>query len=189
MSSTTFGVWYGMLMPWEGTVQDWEAIPANQFDRGGLTHGGVTIATWEDAARRYGWQAGESGLRTMTQAQHKQIAYDMYWLPCAAPSLPPGVDIYHADTAWGSGPHAAARMLQRALNDTGAQLLVDGQIGPLTIAAARRTIATALLGAYHAQRTAFLRRIVQLDPTQSVFLAGWLARTEACYKLSLPYTL
>ena len=74
-----------------------------------------------------------------------------------------------------SGPRQAVKDLQRAIGG----VRIDGQLGPRTRAAlTRRGVAVV-----HAQliqvRAARIGRIVQRDPSQARFLAGWLTRVTA----------
>jgi lysozyme family protein len=52
---------------------------------------------------------------------------------------------------------------------------IDGIIGPKTIAAAQSVSAGKVID----QREAFLRRIVVRDPSQQVFVKGWMSRIAA----------
>lgn len=181
-----FDTWYKQLIPWEGTIADWERQPANRADRGGLTNLGVTIGTWNSFAVANGWQYGEDGLRNMSGKQHRIIAKS-FWDSANAGALAPSVAIMHADTAWGSGIANAARILQRAINRSGGSVRVDGAVGPITITEANSLPADKLLANYRNERESFLRSIVQNDPSQGVFLQGWLNRVSAIYDSALPY--
>jgi lysozyme family protein len=71
-----------------------------------------------------------------------------------------------------SGPQTAIRALQEVLGVT-----PDGVIGPRTIAAAVKADGRAVSNGLVKWRAMMLARICRRDPSQLVFLAGWLKRT------------
>ena len=75
------------------------------------------------------------------------------------------------DFAVNSGAGMAARILQKA-----AGVEVDGQVGPITIAAVNKAKPEAFFNALIKERKAFYERIVLKDPSQRQFLAGWFKR-------------
>jgi lysozyme family protein len=76
-----------------------------------------------------------------------------------------------------AGPQTARRFLQRAANDLGAGLMVDGTLGPISVAAINAIDAHKLLLRF-AQRVYddHYLAIVAKDPTQACFLNGWRNR-------------
>lgn len=95
-----------------------------------------------------------------------------------------------AEWAWGSGSGSPARALQQTLNRLfpAAQLVVDGAIGPRTVAALNyytgtKTSEKQVFDALFASWEAFLRGIAQRDPaTGAPNLQGWLNRIYAFYE-------
>lgn len=75
-------------------------------------------------------------------------------------------------------------LLQNTLNVFGEELKVDGKIGPLTIAAVNRQTelnGAALYNIYREERMEHYRNIALNDPTQQIFLGGWMDRLERYY--------
>lgn len=85
-------------------------------------------------------------------------------------SLPPPLALFHFDTAVNQGVGAAARMLQQALS-----VIVDGEIGPITLAAASSCDTASALDRYANLRRDRYRAL----PAFWRFGKGWLARVDA----------
>jgi lysozyme family protein len=86
------------------------------------------------------------------------------------------------DFAVNGGSGTAVRCLQRALNNlTGpaaAQLVDDGDWGPVTLSAANAADPVALVAAFQAERVAFYEAIVAADPAKAIYLPAWKARAQ-----------
>ena len=86
------------------------------------------------------------------------------------------------DFAVNSGSGEAVCCLQQALNalagSGAAQLVDDGEWGPLTVDAANTADATALTKAFQAQRVAHYQAITVADPGKMRYLTDWIARAE-----------
>lgn len=151
----------------------------NPADHGGATNLGVTQATL-DAARKARPKAGyPKSVKDLTRDQ----AIDIY----AKDYAPKGWDditdqavaTVLLDMAINSGQSRAVTLMQRALCAIGGQVGVDGSFGPATLAAINAAEPHALLGAFRQQRVAFYHHLVDANPTQAVFLKGWLRRADA----------
>ncbi len=81
------------------------------------------------------------------------------------------------DTAVNMGTGTASKFLQEAVNSLrpGA-LVVDGMVGPLTIAAANSEPAEALYNAICALRKARYESIIANNPSQEQFANSWFSR-------------
>lgn len=80
------------------------------------------------------------------------------------------------DMAANMGNRNANKVLQQACGDSGFPTMVDGAFGPNTVAAANMCDETTLLDYVRARAKEHYREIVLNDPTQQVFLNGWLKR-------------
>lgn len=93
----------------------------------------------------------------------------------------PATEFYLRDHYFNSGSKNTLKILQRALNDSGARLTTDGLIGPKTKAALRTRLAQgdehALLSDLRDRRKAFYMSCRQF-PT---FGKGWLSRTDEAF--------
>jgi lysozyme family protein len=72
-----------------------------------------------------------------------------------------------------SGTQRAAKYIQRLVGAA-----EDGNIGPKTIALINNHNSDELLTSYKKARLGFVNKIVEKNPTQSVFLNGWTKRIE-----------
>ena len=147
---------------WEGGWSDHAA------DHGGKTKFGITEKTWDAYAYRHGIVAK---VHDITLEQAHDVYAEGYWAPSHACDCAPGLDLAVVDFAINSGVHRAVTFLQVLLGVTS-----DGVWGPNTAAALRRADQHRVALALCTAREGFLHRIVAHDPTQAVFLKGWLAR-------------
>lgn len=156
-----------MVLAFEGGWSD------DPFDPGGPTNKGITLAVY---ARERGVEVDaasyprlKSELRHIPDDLVARIYRERYWRPCRAPELPPPLALFHFDTAVNMGVGTAARLMQRALG-----VEADGEIGPITLAAARSQPGLAVLDRYAELRRARYRSL----STFWRFGRGWLRRLD-----------
>jgi uncharacterized protein (TIGR02594 family) len=149
------------------------------YDPGGPTNRGITLAEF---ARDKGveltsanFASLKSELRQIPTATVRRLYEQNYWQAASCPELPPPLALFHFDTAVNQGVAGAARMLQQT---AGAE--VDGEIGPLTLAAVAGQPVEEILPAYAEVR----RRRYRALPTFWRFGRGWLNRVEATLELA-----
>lgn len=174
--------WYPFLKKWEGFTKK----PINvQHDKGGLTQWGITLGTWQTLAPRYfGIPGTPDTLAKLDERQWEIIAKKGYWDHVRGDAIhSQGVAMIIADIAWGSGLGRAGQLTQRALNAIGIPVTVDGAFGPKTLAAVNQADPATLYGAIHAQRNAFINKVIANDPTQEKFRKGWFNRMNDLYTL------
>lgn len=138
------------------------------------TSGGVIQSTLDEAIR-LGIVPRGTTLRNLTAAQVEDIFRVMFWDACSCSHLPPALALCVFDGAINSGPGQSTKWLQRALNEQGETLAVDGGVGPYTIAAAYARPLGPVLASALDQRRAFDRKEAK-KPEKARFLGGWLAR-------------
>jgi type VI secretion system secreted protein VgrG len=90
--------------------------------------------------------------------------------------LPDRIHMKVFDTAVNTGVLRAKKILQEALNDFGAGLKVDGNVGLKTRLAICGKDEDVILAKYAAKQADFYRSIVARKPNQAKFLKGWLRR-------------
>lgn len=160
MSAANFNAALAAVLRHEGGYVNHPADP------GGMTNLGVTKATWEVWVGR---EVSEAEMRALTPAAVTPLYRARYWDAVAADALPTGVDYVVFDPAVNSGPGRAARWLQDSVG-----VLIDGSIGPRTLAAARRMDPADLIDQVCDRRIRFLRGL----PTWSTFGKGWDRRVR-----------
>jgi lysozyme family protein len=86
------------------------------------------------------------------------------------------------DCSVNMGDNRAHRLAQQAANACGAQLIVDGALGPKSFYAINSIKPTEFVVALCREQAKFYRRLVELKPSMGVFLNGWLKRAAWPYK-------
>jgi lysozyme family protein len=154
-------------LPQEGGFSD---APA---DHGGATNFGLTQKDDYDAYRRAHGEPTRS-VREITEQEVLDIYLHSYWLPIAGDSLkhPLGVVLFDSVVNFGVG--AGVKFAQSALGIT-----VDGGLGPKTKAALAAADPKALALKICELRIERHEGIVKRNPSQNVFLKGWLNRDNA----------
>lgn len=148
----------------EGYVSDHKA------DTGGYTKYGISQKAHP-----------EVDVRNMTLEDAKRIYYRKYWLPNRCDQQSFKVALFVMDMAVNSGNKAAAKALQRctnlALAGTGNKpLAVDGIIGECTLMESKHVPEDTLVSILLAYRISFYFNLVHKNPSQKVFLKGWMNR-------------
>ncbi len=158
-------------------------------DPGGATKYGVTIHTM----RRLGIDLTGDGrvtaadVRRLTREQARGIYVEHYFKRPGLAHLPAQLQATVFDMYVNSGANAV-RILQRLLNDMGEDLVVDGQLGPMTLAAAERAAGAApehIADAYGIARRNYYYSIADARPASRKYArrrdggkGGWITRAE-----------
>jgi lysozyme family protein len=153
-------------------------------DRGGPTRYGIT----EAVARANGYHGA---IRDLSRGAAEAIYRRLYWQRPGFDRVAeraPRIAAELFDTGVNMGPKVAVGFVQRALNALNrgardyADIIVDGRIGPATLAAldgflARRGAAgeVVLLKAIEALQGERYLRLAETRPANEAFLYGWLA--------------
>jgi lysozyme family protein len=133
-------------------------------DPGGRTNLGVTQRAWEAWV---GHEVNEDFMRKLTPDGVKPFYKSQYWDKIKGDELPSGVDEAVFDYSVNSGTGRAAKALQQAVG-----VLVDGAIGPGTLAAVAKVDHADLVMKICSLREAFLKSL----PTFDHFGKGWMIR-------------
>jgi hypothetical protein len=147
-------------------------------DRGGPTKFGITLRTLANW-RRCGVDADD--VRNLGVEEAEQIYLANYFRGPGIDRLPQRQQPLMFDMSINHGPATAVKLLQRTLCEAGYPCQVDGGIGNETVECARhadQTQGDRFVNRLVDQRVALYRRIAQGDPSQRVFLAGWMRRAN-----------
>lgn len=158
----------------------------NPRDRGGETYRGIARNFWPGWK---GWQevdalkaAGKTGSAIKSKKLDSLVVdfyTDNFWRPCGCDKMDGQAlasEVF--DTAVNMGVKISVRMLQEALVILGENVAIDGAIGPKTLAAANQVNQEILVRILNLLQGSRYLDIVRRDPTQRVFLLGWLRRAE-----------
>ena len=132
-------------------------------DLGGETNWGITKRFYPDV-----------DIKNLTKEEAKQIYYDDYWVKNKVPSLPDNLKHIFFDMCINQGRGTAVRVLQRACNAKGADLTVDGGMGPATIQAINKY--KPCDNRVRCYRLKHYYDLVNKKPEQERFLFGWFKR-------------
>ena len=149
------------------------------YDPGGPTNLGITLSEFvRDKGLELtsaNFDAMKAELKAIPRDTVERIYHDDYWDAADCPELPPGLALFYFDAAVNQGVAGAARMLQQAVGSE-----VDGEIGPLTLAAVASHPVEEALAAYAEVR----RRRYRALPTFWRFGRGWLSRVDTTQALA-----
>lgn len=157
-------------------------------DPGGATNYGVSLR-WLKSLSNADGDIDRDGdidvddIRALTAEQAAELFKAEFWDKYHLEDFPQGVATVYYDTIVNTGAMQATKIMQRGCNAaTGSRLSVDGRLGPLTRSALKNET-PALISACIREREQFYRNLAHNKPsTYSVFLTGWLNRTEALRK-------
>ena len=184
--ANNFNIAHKFTAKWEGGESD------HPDDGGGLTKYGVSL-------KFLGGLSGTQSNRDVLERMGirlpitRQVIYDLtrdqaaslfrwqFWdkLRLSLIPLRPAVVLY--DAAVNSGPAQSVKLAQRGYNRCvayGQPLVVDGIMGPATRAAMQLADTDKALTAMLDAREAFFQTIVANNPSQQVFLRGWINRVD-----------
>ena len=165
MADTRFDLCLAHVLRHEGGYVDHPADP------GGATNMGITLKTlarWRQVSPW--WDLPQAEVKALSHGEAGRIYRALYWNACRADDLLPGIDLAVFDYAVNSGPDRAIRTLQAVLG-----VVVDGQVGPLTISAARKADSARIINAICDRRLGFLRAL----KTFPTFGRGWISRVAS----------
>jgi lysozyme family protein len=154
------------VLRWEGGFVD------NPRDRGGRTNRGITQKVYDSWRQQQG--ASPRDVQLLEDAEMRAIYQAQYWLPPRCDLLESALDLVQIDTAVNMGPGRAVQFLQSAMGCG-----VDGQFGPTTQKAIQECDLGATTAACCDAREQYYRALVARDPTQAIFLRGWMNRLNA----------
>ncbi|MFI3322867.1 MAG: glycosyl hydrolase 108 family protein [Rikenellaceae bacterium] len=154
------------ILSWEGGFVD------HPNDRGGATNMGVTLETYEYYCRKKGYpRPTVERLQALTKEKVIDILKTMYWDRAKADYINnQSIANLIVDWVWASGTWGI-KFTQRVLG-----LTEDGIVGPQTLGAINSAEPKALFAQLWKSREAHFKRLAANNPSQQVFLRGWLNR-------------
>jgi hypothetical protein len=151
----------------------WEGGYVNHpNDHGGATNKGIIQSEYDDY--RLDKHSPPRSVKEIEDSEVMDIYWHRYWEPSHAELMTSPLAVVHFDTAVNFGVTGAVKFLQEALN-----LTADGIFGPATLSALQRKNNKDLALEIVEGRKAYRHLRVKKDPTQKVFLEGWLNRDKA----------
>ena len=130
-------------------------------DLGGETKYGITKRFYPDI-----------DIKNLTIEEAKEIYKKDYWDKNKVESLPQNLWHIYFDMCVNMGKRTAVKVLQRAANNKGRNIDVDGGLGPMTIGALKGVE----LDRVRAFRVKYYVDLITAKPEQEKFYLGWFRR-------------
>ena len=130
-------------------------------DLGGETKYGITKRFYPDI-----------DIKNLTIEQAKEIYKSDYWDRNKVESLPQNLWHIYFDMCVNMGKRTAVKVLQRAANNKGKDIEVDGGLGPMTI----KALSGVELDRVRAFRVKYYVDLITAKPEQEKFYLGWFRR-------------
>lgn len=141
-------------------------------DAGGPTKYGCTL---DDYSTFMGRKMTANDVKNMSEATATNILKSLYWID-AYSELPQSVCSVILDWTFLHGVNSGRMMAQKAANELGAHIAVDGDFGPATIKALNALRPAYFISQFKTDILSYFKALVAYSPSQKVFLAGWTAR-------------
>lgn len=170
---------FGFSMSEEGR----DTFTDDKRDAGGPTKWGMALNYNRDIIpdKDGNGRIDATDVKQLNEADALVMYEKRYWRPNIKPEYPDALAFMLVDMMLNPGPGATPKLLQKALNDCGQHVDVDGDIGGQTLAAVAAVPLAPLLHALADQRLAYY----QSRPKFSVYGKGWTARTRRCLEAAL----
>lgn len=156
-----------LILKWEGGYVN------NPHDLGGATNKGVTLATWRILGHDNNGDGviNENDVKLISVEDFTHVLKVGYWDNWKADSIKSqSLANILVDWVWGSGVWGI-KIPQQLLG-----VVVDGQVGLKTINALNATDPKTFFKKVWEARLQFLKNIVKNNPSQNIFLKGWVNR-------------
>lgn len=149
----------------------------NKHDKGTHTKYGITMRSYSDFLGR---EVYPEEIRDLTTEKARDFYYKCYWRPLQLDQFPDRIGLAFFDQAVNRGAYRATLILQRILGVT-----VDGIMGTQTVGAVKAKKDRALTWHFLRECLEGYMRIVQRDPSQLSFIAGWANRISHLIDVTL----
>jgi uncharacterized protein (TIGR02594 family) len=154
---------HAIIAKWEGGYSN------DPRDKGGPTNYGITQA---DLAEWRGHAVTAADVQAMSYDEALKIFRARYWTPLRCADMQIAVALMTYNWGVNGGISRGASYLQQRLNAQGLGVDVDGEVGPLTLAAAAKADVKQLITDYAARCEAHYRSLDDF----ATFGKGWLNR-------------
>jgi len=139
-------------------------ITRDPDDPGGTTRFGISQRAHKDV-----------DIENLTYDKASDIYYEHYYKPAKTGSFPIDLQEIYLDMVVNMGYSRAVKVVQRAVNAKGADLIVDGKLGPKTLGAVRdKNLEPERLTAY---RVVYYVELCKKRPSMWKYYFGWYRRS------------
>jgi len=153
-------------------------------DKGGPTNLGITQ---RELARWYGRPVTPQEVKELPRKVAEDIYFRWYWMPLGCEQIRSAeIAICMFDIGVVRGIGVPPKYAQRICNSKGKNLVLDGHIGPKTLEAINSLDPAIFVRDFSYLAEAGFRAIVAQNPSQQVFLKGWVRRAQRLITLLAP---
>jgi lysozyme family protein len=139
-------------------------ITRDPDDPGGTTRFGISQRAHKDV-----------DIENLTYDKASDIYYEHYYKPAKTRSFPIDLQEIYLDMVVNMGYSRAVKVVQRAVNAKGADLIVDGKLGPKTLGAVKdKNLEPERLTAY---RVVYYVELCKKRPSMWKYYFGWYRRS------------
>jgi lysozyme family protein len=150
----------------------WEAGVGDPRDLAGTVNYGITQGSYDNYLRNKNLTS--KSVLQITQPEVEELYYLQYWKPCLADSMVLPLAVAHFDTAVNFSVKGSLEFLQEAIGG----LTVDGNFGSKSKAALEKANNLQTAQRYCQSRIDYRYQRVKANPSQQMFLNGWLRRDQ-----------
>ena len=143
-------------------------------DPGGATNRGIIFSLFKQYAKSLGLDPTVDSLKTLTEDQAKFIYSEHFWDKMRGDEIQSQAVAEIIFDAYVNMGARALKLLQIELG-----VGIDGQIGPITLAAINHAAPVVLFEQFKDARTEYYQRLSENKPSMKVFLKGWLNRINS----------
>ena len=146
----------------------------HEADPGGATNRGIILSLFKQYAKALELEPTVEALKNLTEDQAKFIYREHFWDKMRGDEIhsqPVAEIIFDAYVNMGG---RALKLLQIELG-----VGIDGEVGPVTLAAINQAAPVILFEQFKDARTDYYQRLAENKPTMKVFLKGWLNRVNS----------
>lgn len=145
------------------------------LDRGGATQCDVTLATYTDYCKHKGKPVPtKTALRQIPFSEWREILKTSFWDKWKADRIQnQSIAEILVDWVWASGTKSI-KTAQKVIG-----VAADGIVGERTLAGVNGADQKALFNKLHAARVKYVNDIVMRNPSQKIWLKGWLNRINS----------
>ena len=134
-------------------------------DPGGETNMGISKRSYPDL-----------DIKSLTQDDAAEIYFNDYWVKARVSHIPNNLQLIYFDMVVNMGRSRAVKILQEAVSAKGWFTVVDGRIGPNTIAMAEKSgLEPDRLRSY---RVKYYADLVKRKPKMEKYWYGWYRRSQ-----------
>lgn len=170
-------------LKYEGVSSSSEGYVDHPNDKGGATKFGISYSFVKDTDDIEFFDMNHDGIidkrdiQQLTFEKAVEVYKKYFWDVFSLDDIEENEKAFLVfDASVNHGIKGCTKLVQKALNDCGFHLVIDGIYGRKTKQALQECPVERFVEAFQEKRSSLYKAIVKKNPAQEVFLAGWLNR-------------